>query len=58
MGSHGVMRKLRPRRGKLLTKVFMEPQRAPLWMHVCDAACPLGTDSLRLVAWNDKFRPV
>lgn len=35
-------------------KVFVEPQKAPGWIHVCDAACLLGTDSLRLAAWNIK----
>ena len=52
------MRKLRPRRGRLLMKVFVEPQKAPVWIHVCDATCLLGTDSLRLVAWKIKFGPV
>ena len=58
MGPCAVMRKLRPRRGKLLTEVFTEPKRPPLWMHTCDVACPVGTDSLRLVAWNVKLGPV
>lgn len=45
MGPCAVMRKLRPRRRKLLTKVFTEPQRPPLWTHACDVACPLGRQS-------------
>lgn len=52
------MRKLRPRRGRLLMKVFVEPQKAPGWIHICDAACLLGTDSLRLAARNIKVGPV
>lgn len=53
------MRKLRPKRSRdwLFMMVFMEPHRAPVWLHICECYRPCSTDC-RLGAWSSKVGPV